>query len=295
MNLLISSGYYEINTNSLTTTDYVNKKNLWNKSESIEMINKLSEEHGVLKTNLLFTGLETIKYNLNHKQKNLKFFELDKDYKKEKNIYIEDKKLGIYLVGKNSENHFSLESKDVNIYNLKNVVHKVLIKSEINDYKENKFSDNFFDYGIIIEKNNIQIAKIGEINKEIKSLYDIKEKVFFAEISWNKILNLSRKNLYYSPVSKYPEVKRDLSLIIDKSVKFKEIKRLVEKNNYNVIKKISLYDIYQGTNIDKNKKAYAIRFILQDDKETLNDKKINHIMGKLMNTFIGELRAEIRK
>jgi len=295
MNVLVSSGYFEITTNSLTSTKYINNKNLWNKKESIEMINKLSEEHGVLKTNLLFTSLETIRYNLNRKQKNLKFFELDKIYKKNKSLYEETKKLGIYMVGKNLENHFNSQSRNLNINDLKDITHKVLQQSKINKYNQIEFSNSFFSYGIIIEKNNCEIAKIGEITQEIKNLFEIKEKVFFAEINWNEMYNFSKENVIYKNISKFPEVQRDLSLIIDNKIRFNEINKVVKNSNFNIIKKTNLYDIYQGENNNKNKKTYTIRFILQDDKETLSETKINEVMGKLMDAFIKELNAEIRK
>jgi len=141
INLLISNGYYEITTNSLTSIRFVENEKLWNKNDSIEMINKLSEEHGVLKTHLLFTSLEVIKYNLNRKQKNLKLFELDKTYKKEKSSYRENKKLGIYLVGNNYEDHFNKQNKDSSINDIKDIVHKVLQKSKINNYNQKEFKD----------------------------------------------------------------------------------------------------------------------------------------------------------
>ena len=204
-------------------------------------------------------------------------------------------KLAIYLVGKNSENHFNKEAKFSNINDLKDITHKVLQKSKIDEYNQTEFKDSFFKYGIVINKNQDEIARIGEISEEIKSLFEIKEKVFYSEIKWNEIYNLSKQNLFYKPVSKYPEVKRDLSLIINKSTTFNEIEKVIMKHNFNIIKEMNLYDIYHGKNIEKNKKAYAIRFILQDNKGTLNDKKINIVMKNLMKSFRNDLKAEIRE
>lgn len=294
INLLISNGYYEITTNSLTSIRFVENEKLWNKNDSIEMINKLSEEHGVLKTHLLFTSLEVIKYNLNRKQKNLKLFELDKTYKKEKSSYRENKKLGIYLVGNNFEDHFNKQNKDSSINDIKDIVHKVLQKSKINNYNQKEFKDSFFKSGILIKKDKNEIAKIGQLSKEIKKQFEISENIFYAEIDWKNLYDNSKEQLLYKPVSKFPEVQRDLSLILDKSVKFSDIENIVEKNKLNLIKKIHLYDIYEGKNIN-NKKAYAIRFILQDDNKTLDEKSINHTMETLIGSFEKELKAEIRK
>ena len=294
INLLISNGYYEITTNSLTSIRFIENEKLWNKNDSIEMINKLSEEHGVLKTHLLFTSLEVIKYNLNRKQKNLKLFELDKTYKKEKSSYRENKKLGIYLVGNNYEDHFNKQNKDSSINDIKDIVHKVLQKTKINNYSQKEFKDSFFKNGILIKKDKNEIAKIGQLSEEIKKQFEISENIFYAEIDWKNLYDNSKEQLLYKPVSKFPEVQRDLSLILDKSVKFSDIENIVEKNKLNLIKKIHLYDIYEGKNIN-NKKAYAIRFILQDDNKTLDEKSINHTMETLIGSFEKELKAEIRK
>ena len=294
INLLVSNGYYEITTNSLTSIRFVENEKLWNKNDSIEMINKLSEEHGVLKTHLLFTSLEVIKYNLNRKQKNLKLFELDKTYKKEKSSYRENKKLGIYLVGNNYEDHFNKQNKDSSINDIKDIVHKLLQKCKINNYNQKEFKDSFFKSGILIKKDKNEIAKIGQLSEEIKKQFEISENIFYAEIDWKNLYDNSKEQLLYKPVSKFPEVQRDLSLILDKSVKFIDIENIVEKNKLNLIKKIHLYDIYEGKNIN-NKKAYAIRFILQDDNKTLDEKSINHTMETLIGSFEKELEAEIRK
>ena len=295
VNLLVSNGYYEIITNSLTSIKFAENKKLWNKNDSVEMINKLSEEHGVLKTNLLFTSLEVIRYNLNRKQKNLKLFELDKTYKKEKSSYREIKKLGIYLVGNNYEDHFNKQNKKSSINDIKDIVHKVLQKSKINDYHQTEFEDSFLKSGILIKKDKTELVKIGQLSDEIKRLFEISEIVFYGEIDWKNLYNNSKEKLLYKPVSKFPEVQRDLSLILDKSTKFNEIEKIVEKNKINTIKKLQLYDIYEGKNIHKNKKAYAIRFILQDDLKTLDEKSINYTMETLIKSFEKELKAQIRK
>ena len=295
VNLLVSNGYYEIITNSLTSIKFTGNKKLWNKNDSIEMINKLSEEHGVLKTNLLFTSLEVIRYNLNRKQKNLKLFELDKIYKKEKSSYREIKKLGIYLVGNNYEDHFNKQNKKSSINDIKDIIHKVLQKSKINNYHQTEFENSFFKNGISIKKDKNELVKIGQLSDEIKRLFEITESVFYGEINWKNLYDNSKEKLLYKPVSKFPEVQRDLSLILDKSTKFNEIEKVVEKNKINTIKKLQLYDIYEGKNIDKSKKAYAIRFILQDDLKTLDEKSINHTMETLIKSFEKELKAQIRK
>lgn len=294
-NLLISNGYYEITTNSLTSIKFMENKKLWNKNDSVEMINKLSEEHGVLKTNLLFTSLEVIRYNLNRKQKNLKLFEIDKTYKKEKSSYKEIKKLGIYLVGNNYEDHFNKQNKKSSINDIKDIVHKVFQKSKINNYHQEEFKDSFFKTGILIKKDKTELAKIGKLSDEIKKQFEISENIFYGEIHWKNLYDTSKEKLFYKPVSKFPEVQRDLSLILDKSTKFSDIEKIVEKNKINTIKKIHLYDIYEGKNIDKNKKAYAIRFLLQDDFKTLDEKSINYTMENLIQSFEKELKAQIRK
>ena len=294
MNMLVSNGYYEITTNSLTSNRYTQDK-FWDDSLTIEMINKLSDEHAILKQNLLFTGLESIKHNINRKQKNLKLFEFDKIYKKENKTYIEKNKVGIYLTGSLYEEHYSKKESKVYFEDMINLMNRFFIMANINSYETVESVSNTLQNCIIIKNANKNLCKIGSVKENLLSKFDIQQEVIFAEINWDNYLYFFNEKFTYKNVTKFPEVKRDLSLILSDEIKFSDVMDIIKKSNKKIIKNVSLYDIYRGENIGKDKVTYSIRFILQDDRTTLNDKTINNTMDLLISLFEKKLNAIIRK
>ena len=294
MDLLVSSGFYEITTNSLTSLKYSTTKE-WDMSGTIEMVNKLSDEHAVLKQDLLYTGLECIKHNLNRKQNNLKFFEFDKVYKKKDKSLTETKKIGIYLTGLLKEEHFNSSPNKIKFFDLLNLVNKLLVIADIKNYSIEESKSKTLSACFEIKYNKKSICKIGNVNKSISSNYDIDQEVYFCEIDWENYIKSFNHEFSFSSISKFPEVKRDLSLVLSKDKKFKEISHIIDKNRRNIIKNYSLYDIYEGENIGDKKIAYALRFVLQDVNKTLEEKTINSTMENLIRNFEKILGAEIRK
>ena len=294
MNLLVSSGLYEITTNSLTSLKYSTSKE-WDKSGTIEMVNKLSDEHAVLKQDLLYTGLECIKHNLNRKQNNLKFFEFDKVYNKKNKSHTETKKIGIYLTGLLKEEHFNSSPNKIKFFDLLNLVNKLLVIADIKNYSIEESKSKTLSRCFEIKHNKKSICKIGNVNKNISSNYDIDQQVYFCEIEWKNYIKSFNHEFSFSSISKFPEVKRDLSLVLSKDKKFSEISHIIDKNRRNIIKNYSLYDIYEGENLGDKKIAYALRFVLQDVNKTLEEKTINSTMENLMVNFEKILGAEIRK
>ena len=294
MNMLVSNGYYEITTNSLTSNRYTHDKT-WDDSLTIEMINKLSDEHAILKQNLLFTGLESIKHNINRKQKNLKLFEFDKIYKKENETYIEKSKFGIYLTGSLYQEHYSREKFKVHFQDIKNLINRFFIIANVNSYETVESVSNTLDNCITIKSENKNLCKIGSVKDNLLKKFDIQQEVLFAEINWDNYLYFFDKKFTFKNVPKFPEVKRDLSLILSDEIRFSEVMDVINKSNKQIIKNVSLYDVYRGENIGKDKVTYSIRFILQDDKATLDDKTINNTMDLLISSFEKKLNAIIRK
>ena len=294
MNLLVSSGFYEITTNSLTSLKHSESKE-WNSSSTIEMVNKLSDEHAILKQDLLYTGLDSIRYNINRKQNNLKLFEFDKIYKRENKSFVETKKIGIYATGLLKEEHFNSKPKKIQFFDLLNLTNKILVIAGIHNYsiKENKSKTLTNSFEIIYMDKSI--CKIGNVNKSISSRFEIDQEVYFCEIDWKNYLSSFNEKFSFDPISKFPEVKRDLSLVLSKEKKFSEISNIIDKNRRNIIQSYSLYDIYEGENIGENKVAYALRFVLQDINKTLDEKTINGAMENLIGKFENILGAEIRK
>ena len=293
MNLLVGNGFNEITTNSLTSSRH-RSNNFWNDEFTIEMVNKLSDEHAILKQNLLFTGLESIKYNINRKQNNLKFFEFDKTYNKIDGEINENKKIGIYMSGLSNEEHFSSKSKIMSFFDIYNTINKIMIQANMLNYKTMAGKSKILDECVELEIDKKTICTIGKVKKELLNYFEINQDVYFAELEWNNFINNLDNDLKYIKISKYPEVKRDLSIVLDKKKSYNDILEIIGKND-KIIKNISLYDVYEGKNIGKNNKAYALRFVLQEKNKTLDDKIINSIMSNLIKEFEKKLNAEIRK
>jgi phenylalanyl-tRNA synthetase beta chain len=293
--LLASLGFNEIITNSLTKPLYNSALSSENSSKNVEILNKLSEDLGVLRQSLLFTSMEVAAYNINRRQRNLKLFEFGKVYFKENDQYIEKNKLALLLTGNQSDESWKEKSRAVSFFDIKGVVTAVLQK---NGLKETIFSDidqSVFSYGLSALYNNKTVATFGLVKKELCKISDIKQDVYFAEFDWDMIIKYSGSKVVFKDLPKFPEVRRDLSLVLDKSVKFRDIEKLAYKLERQLLKEVNVFDVYEGPNIGEDKKAYSISFILQHEEQTLTDKVIDKTMEKLMGAFESELKAVIRK
>lgn len=292
---LVSNGFFEITTNSLTANK-LRESRFWDDSKTVEMINKLSDEHAILKQKLLFTSLESIRHNINRKQKNLKFFEFDKVYTLDNNNYKEVSKIGIYITGLNEKEHFIKKSEQVTFFDIMNTVNKLLTIGNIHDFDINpKDNSSTLDTCVEILSKDESLCEIGKIKKEILASFNISQDVYYAEFDWTTYIENFSREFTFREILKFPEVQRDLSLVINKAVKFRDIKSVIYFNKLKALKNFSLYDIYEGESIGKDKVAYSLRFILQDENKTLGEKEINSTMDNLIKAFEKKLNAEIRK
>ncbi len=294
---LIGNGFFEISTNSLTKSDYAENTSTFNGNENVIILNKLSEDLGVLRQSLIFSGLEVAAHNINRKQNNLKLFEFGSTYKKsEIEGYVEKEYLSIWLTGYNNPESWISKNKPVEFHDLSAIIFNLLGKFSNNKYKSIILENKFFDFGLGIEMGNQQILKMGLLNKNITGQLNIDQNVFYAEVDFQRLLTKSNTGFNVEIISKYPEVRRDLSLVIAKSVTYEQIKEITEEGEFlKVLKDINVFDYYVGEKIEKDKKAYAISFILQDKSRTLTDKIIDKIMNRLIHKFETKLGAVIRK
>ena len=292
---LLNSGFFEITTNSLTTNK-LRKFSYWDNEKTVEMVNKLSDEHAILKQKLLFTSLDSIRYNINRKQKNLKFFEFDKAYSFEEKEYKESSKIGIYITGLKQEEHFVNKPENVSFFDVINITNKVLNIARISDFETKPAADSkTLDMCVEIISNGVVLGEIGMVKKEILKTFEISQDVYHAEIDWPNLIMNFDKEFKFSKIPKFPQVQRDLSLVMNKDVKYNDVISVIDLNKNKILKKVSLYDIYEGDSIGSNRIAYSMRFILQDESKTLGEKEINSTMDKLIKVFEEELNAEIRK
>lgn len=293
--MLVANGFYEILTNSLTHEAYYNKQNLGFKGEQIEILNKLSEEQGVLRQTMLFTGLEVCVHNINRKQKDLKLFEFGKIYWKEGSEYKEEERLALYLSGNLNAENWKTKSEKVTYFDLSQQVTNILQKSNLTDLNQGQLDDPMFDYGMVLTKGNLEVGRIGKVKSAIAKDFGLKQEIFYADLNAALLFNAANPKLVIEEVPKYPEVRRDLSLVLDRQVTFAEIKDLVLATEKKLIKELIAFDVYEGKNIPDGKKAYALGFILLDATKTLTDEEIDKTMNKLMSAFEQKMGALIRK
>ena len=293
--LLAGFGFHEILTNSLTKPVYVEKSGFLNKEDNVEILNKLSEDLGVMRQSLLFSGLEVLAHNINRRQKDLRLFEFGTVYKKIAEGYQEDRVLSLFLTGDKAAESWLEPSKQVGFPDVYAVVEKLLEKLNLPDLQMEIIHELPFDYALQLNLGPKLVGKIGLVNDKITRLGEVKQEVFYAELNWDYLLKKASGLKQYAEISKFPEVRRDLSLVIDKEISFDAIRKIALKAGGKLLKRIGVFDVYQGDKIDSGKKAYALSFYLQDFENTLTDKVIDKTMGRLMQSFENEISALIRK
>ena len=298
--MLVANGFYEILTNSLTNVAYHQKHSLTFDGEPVEILNKLSEEHGILRQTMVFTGLEVCSYNINRKQKDLKLFEFGKIYWKNPSIesklkYKEEERLALYVTGSFETENWQNKTRAITYYDLAQQVSHLLQKSAVENIKQEPLNDPLFEYGMKIIKDTKEIGKVGKIKTALTKDFGIKQEIFYADMNTALLFKGANPKFVVQEVSKFPEVRRDLSLVLDKQVTFAEIKDLVLATEKRLIKDIIAFDVYEGDKIPQGKKAYALGFTLLDENKTLTDEEIDKTMTRLMSAFEGKMGAVIRK
>lgn len=293
--ILSGLGYFEMITNSLTKPVYAEKSGFLDPSKNVEILNKLSEDLGVMRQSLLFTGLEVLAYNINRRQKDLKFFEFGTVYAKNETGYQEGKKLALFLTGDKAGESWLEPSKKVAFPDLYAVVELVLDKLNIEGLEISIVHEAPFEYGLTMSLNNQVIGRAGLVSEDLCKLAEVRQEVFYAELDWDYLTKKAKGLKKYEEISKFPEVRRDLSLVIDKEVTFDQIKKVAVKAGGKLLQRIGVFDVYQGDKIEAGKKAYALSFFLQDTEQTLTDKVIDKTMDRLIQSFENEVGAFIRK
>lgn len=291
--LLEGFGFNEIMSLSLTKeTYYSEKENL------VRMLNPLSSDLSVMRSDMLFSGLEAIAYNINRKNADLKLFEIGRIYNAEKTNnetkYSEQKQLALFVTGNLfSENPYKLEQK-ADFSFLKSAVNNVLEKCGITNYKSAESSYQNFDLGLSYSLNNKPLAEFGSVSKTQLKKFDMAQPVFYACFNWEVLVRaFSKQKTRFEEIGKFPAVRRDLALLIDKSIKYSQIEELAFAAEKKFLKAVNLFDIYEGEKLG-NKKSYAVSFTLMNNEATLTDKQIDGVMEKLISNYKEKLGAELR-
>jgi phenylalanyl-tRNA synthetase beta chain len=290
-NLLASFGFNEMMGLSLTKESYYS-----NNPSLVKILNPLSSDLNVMRPSMLFGGLESLAYNINRKQTDLKLFEFGRTYQKTDNDfkYSETKHLMLLVTGrKYAENPYG-ENNKVDFAYLKGCLESILNKLSIK-FKTNELSDDQFEYGLSFYQKNKLLVNFGLVNKALCKKMDINSDVFCADFNWDHVLALVGKTkTEYTEIPKFPSVRRDLALLLDKKISYQELEELAFNSERKLLKSVNLFDIYEGDKLESGKKSYAISFILQDEEATLNDKQIDNVMQKLIKNYTEKLGATLR-
>ena len=292
--ILAGQGYFELITNSLTKPSYVEKSGFLDASKSVEIYNKLSEDLGVMRQTLLFSGLEVLAHNINRRQTDLKCFEFGTIYYKAETGYRENRRLAIFHSGNRSAESWTEPSKSFGFADIYSTVEKILEKLNVEPSAVSIIESAQFSYGLHLKAGEKEIGTIGLVDDKMLKLAEVRQEVWFADLNWDLLCKKSSSLKKYQEISKFPEVRRDLSLVIDKAVSYDQVKSVAEKAGGKLLKKIGVFDVYQGDKIDSVKKAYALSFHLQDQENTLTDKVIDKTMSRLIQAFENEVGALIR-
>ena len=291
-NHLVSLGFYEIITNSLVAERF-NKEN----PKSVKILNSQSSDLSNLRTSMIFSGLNVISHNVNRQNDNLKLFEFGKVYSNNsKSKYSEKNITGIFVCGnKNSESSWNSEKKSVDFYYLKGIVQSIIKMVGIENIIYDEFSNNYYDYAESISVGKDMIFKYGLISSSQTSSIEIENEVFYAELDYDKIeKHIDTKPKIFKKVSKFPIVSRDISILVDDNIKFRNIQESIKKVNQGLIKKVSLFDVYRGKNLPAGKKSYGIGFKISDKTKTLSVEEIDSLINKIIVSLEKNFGAMLR-
>lgn len=292
---LTALGFNETMTNSLTKPKYASLSENINEEANVEMLNPLSNDLKVLRQSLLFSGLESVGYNINRKNNSLKFFEFGKTYHKYGEKYEENKHLTLFVTGNRTKNSWNLGNKTSDFFYLKGIITSLLVRLGINKIKSSPTKLDVFSEGISFGLGKTKLVEFGVVKQSILKELGTKQEVLFADFNWDSILNVTgNKKIKVSNLPKFPAVKRDLSLLLDSQVKFNDVYNLAFQTEKKLLKEVDLFDVYEGDKLPKGKKSYALSFLLQDETKTLADKQIDKIMQKLQQNFEKNLEAVLR-
>jgi phenylalanyl-tRNA synthetase beta chain len=293
-NQLNSQGFHEMMANSLTTANYIQLSDLLKEEHNVTMLNPLSSDLSTMRQSLLFSGLEAISYNINRKNTDLKLFEFGKTYHNYPSGYEETKHLTLFLTGNRNQETWTSGQKPTDFFLFKGYVTAVLERLGIQKTQNQPLTTDVYSEGIAISLGKDTIVEIGVVKKSILKHFGIKQEVFFADFNWAAILKLISNKVKFTEIPKYPEVRRDLALLLDQAVTYESIYTIAKQTEKSLLKNVDLFDVYEGQNLPEGKKSYALSFSIQDSSKTLTDEQIDKIMSKLQKNFETELGAVLR-
>jgi len=304
---LCGCGFNEILNNSLTRSAYYDNLSTYPVSHCVMLMNPLSADLNCMRQTLLFGGLESVEHNAKRKNGNIRFFEFGNcydyniDHKKEGETlaeFSEDYRLGLWVSGSRVDNNWAHPNEKSSVYELKAYVENILVRLGVNLQKVifGNLANDIYSAGLsITTSSGRQLGMMGIVSPKICKELDIETDVYYAELSWTLLMKeIKKSKVTFSEISKFPAVKRDLALLLEKNVQFAEIEKIATESERKLLKDVALFDVYEGKNLPAGKKSYAVSFYLQDEGKTLNDKQIDAIMKKIQTNLEQKLGAQLR-
>jgi phenylalanyl-tRNA synthetase beta chain len=301
---LSANGFNEIMSNSLNSSAYYDQLESYKSDNLVMMLNPLSQDLNCMRQSLLFGGLEAVLRNTNRRNHDLKLYEFGNCYSKEESKnqvlkgYSESYHLALFISGAKTEESWTAKQEQSSFYTIKAFTEYVMERVGLNPDKclATEISNDIFDEGIQYSINNHAFVQFGSVNKKLSGKFDVKAPVYFADFNWDLVMKLIKSNkITFEELPKFPEVRRDLSLVLNKEIRYEQIRNLAFKTEKKLLRKINLFDVYEGDKIGNDKKAYAISFILRDDDKTLTDQEVDAIMKRLLKVYETEVGAQIRQ
>lgn len=291
---LAANGFFEILGNSLCNPQH-NALLDSAKGDAVPLLNPLSRELSEMRRDLIFSGLSAVAHNLNRKQQDLRLFEFGKVYRNTEGQWAEENRLSVLVSGKRSRDHWAVTGEPMGFFYLKGMVRNLLDGAGISNPQETPLQDARFSEALRLERDGEILAELGLVHSRFLDAFEIRQEVLYADIRWDALLEQIRSNtLQYDEIPRFPEVRRDLALLLDQTVSFQALHQHAFKTEQKLLKEVQLFDVYTGKKLPKGKKSYALSFYLQDVKKTLTDGQIDTIMKKLQQAFEKEFSAELR-
>ena len=294
-NQLVGQGFYEILNNSLTSDKYTAFSEQLEQAHEVKILNPLSTDLSVMRQSLIFSGLESIAFNINRQQSDLKLFEFGKTYHNFEANKEEFKHLSVFVTGNKTEKRWNTKETAVDYFYLKGLVTAIFERLGIQKLKSSPLANDVFSEGQQLSVGKHSLVEFGSLKASTLKSFGISQSVFCADFNWDNLLKvINQQTIKFKDISKYPEVKRDFSLLINEDVTFESIFKLAKQTENNFLKEINLFDVYTGDKLAEGKKSYAVSFTLQDKNKTLTDVQIDKIMSKIQKRIESELGAELR-
>ena len=303
---LAATGFTEIMSNSLTKASYYEGLSSYKAENCVKIMNPLSADLNVMRQTLLFNTLEAIELNVNHRNADLKLFELgicyfydetSADEQAPLSKYTEKYRIALAVTGQDAAPSWNVKASQASFYTLRAAVEKLLRRFGIDIYSlrsESLDSDLYAD-AVALMQGNKKMAEMGVVSPALMRKFDLKQPVYFAEIDFELIVRSAKKQrIAVEELSKFPEVKRDLALLVDKSVTFSELRQIAFATEKKLLKRVTLFDVYEGDKLPEGKKSYALGFTLEDKTQTLNDKVIEKTMANLQRQLEARAGAQVR-